>query len=78
VCLEVLGDRLTGGATEELAAQLPERDADSLRRGDGGPRRVGGTVDLDQRLVQRTTSHPRAADAAAARRVAVMARHGAG
>jgi uncharacterized protein (DUF2267 family) len=51
--LEAFGERLSAGAADELAAQLPDRDADALRRSAGGQADAGGSVDLAQRVAGR-------------------------
>jgi uncharacterized protein (DUF2267 family) len=61
--LESFGERLSAGAADELAAQLPERDAAALLRRAGGRAAAGGTVDLAQRVAERAgVSTPDAAN----------------
>jgi len=61
--LESFGERLSAGAADELAAQLPERDAAALLRRAGGQAAAGGTVDLAQRVAERAgVSMPDAAN----------------
>jgi uncharacterized protein (DUF2267 family) len=56
--LESFGERLSGGAADELAKQLPDRDAAALRRRASGQAAPGGAIDLAQHIAERAGVAP--------------------
>jgi uncharacterized protein (DUF2267 family) len=52
--LESFGERLSGGAAEQLAEQLPQPDAVALRRSAGGASEPGTSVEIASRIAERT------------------------
>lgn len=60
--LEVLAGRITPGEADDLAAQLPDPLAESVRRGRREQAQSYGVRDFCQRVAERTGARPRTAE----------------